>query len=296
MDSFETKVREFITFLTRYLHVKIIRDNNGVPFLYRYHVVSLWKNGPGICIHNFVKSDPGRGFHDHPWNNALSFILCGNYQEKFSDDEDVIRNRFTFNLLYGNRFHRVIVKEEHTPWTFFIHGSRTKTWNMISLDTKENKPMSTIIKDTDAGWWKYTPFGKDTHERVPFVISTVDCAIIVGSKILLIKRGKEPFKGHWALPGGRVEVTDDSIMSAALRELEEETNIKDVELLFHNTVGNIKRDPRGFTITTIFVARLKSIPTDVKAGDDAIDFKWFPVYDLPSDIAFDHENIISKIH
>lgn len=67
-----------------------------------------------LCIHRFVKSNPERGYHDHPWNKALSFILCGSYQERIlrcNDPEDYEvyhRNRWTFNYLDGQKsFHRV---------------------------------------------------------------------------------------------------------------------------------------------------------------------------------------------
>ncbi len=59
-------------------------------------------------------------------------------------------------------------------------------------------------------------------------------------KMLLIERGGEPFKGHWALPGGFVDLNED-LETAALRELEEETGVKDlfVEQLF--TYGAVQR-------------------------------------------------------
>ena len=77
LDFIESCIRWLIVFITDFLPVKVIRDERGTPFLYRYHLFTLGYDGPGLCIHHFVKSDPDRGYHDHPWSSAMSFILCG---------------------------------------------------------------------------------------------------------------------------------------------------------------------------------------------------------------------------
>ncbi|MEO0733102.1 MAG: NUDIX hydrolase, partial [Bacteroidota bacterium] len=72
-------------------------------------------------------------------------------------------------------------------------------------------------------------------------------------KLLLIQRGSDPYKGSWALPGGFVDMEED-LESAALRELEEETGVKDlfVEQLY--TFGTPGRDPRGRVISVAYFA------------------------------------------
>ena len=127
------------------------------------------------------------------------------------------------------------------------------------------------------------------------VIATADAIIIAAeTKVLLIKRGKEPFKDCWAFPGGRIDQTDKDIISAAYRELEEETNLTDVELEYFKTIGNNTRDPRGFCLTSVFVGRLPKIPDSIKAGDDAVDYDWFDLMDLP-EMAFDHRQILDSL-
>lgn len=302
-DFIEKYLRIFIVFITNYLPVKVIRDDKGVPFLYRYHLFSLYKNGPGMCIHRFVKSDPERGYHDHPWNKSISFILCGSYEERIYDINSVNnyftkhRNRFCFNYLDGVKtFHRVIVPENRDAWTLFAFQKRSKIWSMISLGG-ERKPMSSTIYDQDAGWWNTAGSGEGLHSHLEHkgkVIATVDIIVITNDeKVLLIKRGKEPYKDCWAFPGGRIELKDEDMLAAANRELSEETGLVDLDLQYVKTVGNSTRDPRGFCITNVFLTKIDNIPV-VKAGDDAVDFYWFDLSNLP-DMAFDHKEILQQV-
>ncbi len=302
----EYVMRIFIVFITNFLPVKIIRDDKGVPFLYRYHLFILGKDGPGMCIHNFVKSDPERGYHDHPWNESISFILSGRYDERILNKDDptkyttIPRNRWTFNFLNGvDTFHRVMVEDGKDVWTLFAFGKRSKVWGMISLDGVY-KSMSTSISDTDSGWWKIVKkgLGIRTHlDNCGKIIATVDIIVYAEAekKVLLIKRGKDPYKGSWAFPGGRIEQKDCDILDAAKRELKEETNITDINLVHVKTIGNSTRDPRGFCLTNVFLARIPEISINgIKAGDDAVDYDWFALSDLP-EMAFDHKEIIKEV-
>ena len=126
------------------------------------------------------------------------------------------------------------------------------------------------------------------------VFATVDSIIVVKNQVLLIKRGKNPYIGHWAFPGGRIEHTDKDILDAAYRELKEETSISNVTLEYVKTIGNSSRDPRGFCITCIFMCILDEIPSNICAMDDAVAFKWFDLHDLPT-MAFDHKDILTNL-
>ncbi len=122
-------------------------------------------------------------------------------------------------------------------------------------------------------------------------IPTVDIIIEVEQEdgslgIVLIERGNEPF--GWAIPGGFVDY-GESVEDAAVREAEEETNLK-VELT--NLLGvysNPGRDPRHHTISVVFVARTSGKPL---AGDDAKNLAVFHEQNLPSNLAFDHAEIL----
>lgn len=122
---------------------------------------------------------------------------------------------------------------------------------------------------------------------------TVDIIIFRQSEkdheVLLIKRGNEPFKGKWALPGGFVD-KDEVLEIAAARELEEETGLSGILLTQMHAFGDPGRDPRGHTVSVAYVGYLP-IDAVAKAGDDADEAEWFKLNDLP-ELAFDHKLIV----
>lgn len=116
---------------------------------------------------------------------------------------------------------------------------------------------------------------------------TVDGVLIKNKRILLIKRLNEPFKGKWALPGGFVEY-GERVEDAILREFEEETGIKASIKKLIGVYSDPDRDPRGHTISVVFLLEGEGEPN---AGDDAIEARFFDLEKLPP-LAFDHEKII----
>jgi 8-oxo-dGTP diphosphatase len=121
---------------------------------------------------------------------------------------------------------------------------------------------------------------------------TVDAIIICNRiSVLLIERGREPFKGKWALPGGFVDM-DEDLETACWRELEEETGLRVGELKQFKTYGSVDRDPRGRTISVVFYS-FQEEELITNAGDDAAKAQWFPLDNLP-ELAFDHQQIIDE--
>jgi len=122
---------------------------------------------------------------------------------------------------------------------------------------------------------------------------TVDALVLRdsprGLEILLIRRGRDPFKGMWALPGGFVGMEED-LPEAAARELAEETGIKVKALVQLGAYGAPGRDPRGRNIGVAFVA-FASPDAQPAAGDDAAAVAWHPVGRLPP-LAFDHGRMV----
>jgi 8-oxo-dGTP diphosphatase len=123
---------------------------------------------------------------------------------------------------------------------------------------------------------------------------TVDCVVFGldegDLKVLLIKRGVEPFKSKWALPGGFVH-EDETLDEAARRELEEETSVKQLFLEQLYTFGDPGRDPRGRVVSVAYYALVRLSDHGVKAATDAGEAAWFSVWDLPR-LAFDHDEIL----
>ena len=125
---------------------------------------------------------------------------------------------------------------------------------------------------------------------------TVDAALVTREerpRVLLIQRAGEPFTGAWALPGGFVE-ENERLIDAAIRELHEETGIRytDFEQLY--AAGDPGRDPRGWTVGVVFLARVEPDKLAAIAGDDAAAVKWFPLDRLP-ELAFDHAMILARV-
>ena len=119
---------------------------------------------------------------------------------------------------------------------------------------------------------------------------TVDCVVFdPQGRVLLIRRGREPFKGCYALPGGFVDV-GETIDEGCRRELREETGLTVGDLLLVGVYSDPSRDPRGHTVSTVFLTCL-SKPASAVAGDDAASAEWVENWrDEP--LAFDHAHIL----
>ena len=122
---------------------------------------------------------------------------------------------------------------------------------------------------------------------------TVDVVIITPGRdphVLLIRRKADPFAGRWALPGGFIEM-DEPLEAAARRELREETGVEAADLVQLGTFGDPGRDPRGRTISVVYLTRMSRDAVRVEAGDDAAAADWFPLKSPPP-LAFDHDQIL----
>jgi bifunctional NMN adenylyltransferase/nudix hydrolase len=159
---------------------------------------------------------------------------------------------------------------------------------------------------------------KAEYGEGPFITGTA--TVIQADHVLLIKRGRAPFKGYWAMPGGFLEPKlDRSVVDAAVRELREETteekakksSLKVPELVLRRSIIRTDfydapwRDPRGriLDFNTLFylnpsppvgmtdtkeIEKYLAIPR-IKGGDDADDAKFWAIADLRRDMmAFDH--------
>ncbi|ARQ68117.1 NUDIX hydrolase [Streptomyces marincola] len=150
----------------------------------------------------------------------------------------------------------------------------------------------------------------DPSEYPPFAV-TVDLVVLTVRQhalcALTVRRGEEPFRGQWALPGGFVRA-DEDLATAAARELAEETG-----LLAHDsgsrhagahleqlaTYGDPSRDPRMRVVSVAYLVLAPDLPAPT-AGGDAGGAQWAPVGRLlgtggPAGerLAFDHATILA---
>jgi ADP-ribose pyrophosphatase YjhB (NUDIX family) len=116
--------------------------------------------------------------------------------------------------------------------------------------------------------------------------ATVDVIVEVAGGIVLIRRRNPP--PGWAIPGGFVD-SGERAEDAARRELREETSL-DVELLdLLGVYSDPARDPRGHTLSAVYVGRARGVP---RAADDALEAGVFDEAHLPAPLAFDHGHIL----
>lgn len=113
--------------------------------------------------------------------------------------------------------------------------------------------------------------------------------------VLLIRRGWDPFEGHWALPGGHVNANEPT-EAAAHRELAEETGLRIGSVEPVGVYAAPGRDPRGRYVTFAYATTVGTLSPQLMptAGDDAARAAWVSVAkaldSLP--LAFDHRQIV----
>jgi 8-oxo-dGTP diphosphatase len=118
---------------------------------------------------------------------------------------------------------------------------------------------------------------------------TVDAVIRKGQSLLLVKRGRPPFEGMFALPGGFVE-TGETVEEAVMREVREETGLRTRVARLVGVYSDPKRDPRGHTVSAVF--ELEITGGKARGGDDAAGAAFFDIGKLPP-LAFDHEKVVA---
>ncbi len=125
-----------------------------------------------------------------------------------------------------------------------------------------------------------------TYGNGPFI--TVDAVVTVGEKILLVRRGRPPGKGLWALPGGFLDGSE-RLLAAAIRELKEETVLRCSDAELKSALRGVavfdhpQRSQRGRTITHAhYFALATSALPEVHGADDAEAARWMRIAALPA--------------
>jgi 8-oxo-dGTP diphosphatase len=140
-------------------------------------------------------------------------------------------------------------------------------------------------------------------DEYPRMAVTVDIVLLTRDQgrlsVVLIRRGRHPYKGSWALPGGFVELDEDADQAAA-RELAEETGIEllptGVRLEQLRCYSAPDRDPRMRAISIAYVVSAPDVPVP-RAGDDAETARLWPLSEVTGEggpkLAFDHAHILA---
>lgn len=119
---------------------------------------------------------------------------------------------------------------------------------------------------------------------------TVDVILQRDSRVLMVRRKKDPFKGQLALPGGFVN-EGETVESAARREAKEETSLEVEPIEILGVYSDPKRDPRKHIATIVFVGIV--VGGSETAGDDAASIEWVDLASIDrQQIAFDHATIL----
>lgn len=104
--------------------------------------------------------------------------------------------------------------------------------------------------------------------------------------IVLIERRHPPL--GWAIPGGFVDVSE-TVEHAAVREAREEVSLAVTLVALLGVYSDPRRDPRGHTVTVVYVAQARGTP---RAADDALNVGVFAPHALPGELAFDHAEVL----
>lgn len=141
----------------------------------------------------------------------------------------------------------------------------------------------------------------DEEWQAPSVLLTVDLVILTlrdaSLHVLLVQRGVEPYAGMMALPGGFLSDETEPILTAARRELSEETAL-DADTLHleqFGVYGDPERDPRGRVVSVAYLAITPRLPDPI-ADTDAAGARWTRADDVLAarlGLAFDHQRIVA---
>jgi len=110
----------------------------------------------------------------------------------------------------------------------------------------------------------------------------VGAVVIDGDRVLLVRRGNEPLKGEWSLPGGAVEV-GETLREAIAREVLEETGLTVEVGAVVEVLDRIRPDAAGRARFHYVLIDFVCHPAGgaLCCASDAADAVWAPMADLP---------------
>ena len=131
---------------------------------------------------------------------------------------------------------------------------------------------------------------KNQGIHVITAIFTVELGV---TKVLLVKRKNEPYKGDWILTGGALYNNED-LEAGAKREIFEKTGIQNIEIEQFKAFGKVDRSPIMRMVAVAYIGVIDS--SRVKIIRETINTSnayWFPIDKIPG-LGFDHEEILKE--
>ena len=147
----------------------------------------------------------------------------------------------------------------------------------------------TVLTEAGSGALRAYDSERRKLERMGGPWLTADGVVEKEGAILLVKRGRPPFEGMHALPGGFVEA-GETVEEAVMREVREETGLRTRVARLLGVYSDPERDPRGHTVSAVFV--LEMTGGKLRGGDDAAEAAFFDIGKLPP-LAFDHDKVVA---
>lgn len=178
-------MKNLLYWISGFLPARLIKGDDGELYLERYFIARLF--GCDVYLHRFIASDPDKGFHNHPWIWASSWVLCGGYWELQFDPADAMqghersnaclrhiirgkahwRRRFSAVTFRSDHLHRVVLEPGRECWTLFVAGPRTpdNVWGFLTGSAIGCAHVvwvfSPYTKSPSGDWWKSAPRGRD---------------------------------------------------------------------------------------------------------------------------------------
>jgi len=267
-------------------------DNQWVASI--QNIVNQYNDGGSICLLGSYKDASSYYLNLFPqWDfkpvKAMTPMDATSIRNKIFDPD---------NVIIANTWHDILPNPRPVGWISddFKHMIPKGTLDIILSYVISSEYCEHVSE------YKYIQEYKKSWEAAPFspTFVTADTVVVKSGHILLIKRKFSPGKGLYALPGGFIK-QDETIESAAIRELKEETRIKVDKPVLKSKIKDSKlfdfpnRSLRGRTITNAYFIDLGQgeLP-EVKANDDASGAYWITIGEFMkmSDKMFeDHSNI-----
>ncbi len=136
------------------------------------------------------------------------------------------------------------------------------------------------------------PAGVEASVVVAVVIFSIrPTAGRAGLQVLLVRRAVQPFSGYWSLPGGKLW-GHEALDEAAWRQLVEKTGLRAsyLEQLYTFELCDVSRQMDAAVVA--YYALVRTDGTEIAPGRKTMEASWFPVDQLPAELAFDNDEIL----